>query len=524
MFKRRTVLLAGVLSLLAGCQDFLDVNENPNAPQVIPTNMYLPPMVHWMVTSPQFDGRFIGQYTQQWMVPAASPGDQFDRMNSPLADAPGQMWRDYYWNFGQNLIDMMAQAEAEQRWDMVGIGYVLKAWGWQQLTDTHGEIIVSEAFDRTKYTFKYDSQDFVYQEIQRLLGLAIENLSRTDGAGDPVFTARGDKLYNGDRAKWLKLAQGMKALNLNHYSNKSSYRPADVIAAVDASFASNADDALMTYPGIATDLGDMNFWGASRGNLNTRRQTRFVVGLLDGTQFGTVDPRLSKMLAPDSTGVYRGLDPAVANFGTLTTAQRPWLLYGYPTQADALRKPGKYLFDDKSKIPAMTYAQLQFIKAEAAYRSGNRALALTAYRNAVSAHIDFVNARNQEIGGPAQITAAEKAAFLASPSVVPTDPNLLTLTHIMSQKYIAQWAWAHVELWTDMRRYDYVAVDPASARQVYPGFALPTTNLHPDNLGKPVQRIKPRLNSEYVWNQQGLSAVGGLAIDYHTLPMWITEP
>ena len=37
----------------------------------------------------------------------------------------------------------------------------------------------------------------------------------------------------------------------------------------------------------------------------------------------------------------------------------------------------------------------------------------------------------------------------------------LTLTHIMTQKYIAQWAWAHVELWMDMRRYHYVDIDPA---------------------------------------------------------------
>ena len=30
---RRTALVVGALSLLAGCQDFLDVNTNPNAPE-----------------------------------------------------------------------------------------------------------------------------------------------------------------------------------------------------------------------------------------------------------------------------------------------------------------------------------------------------------------------------------------------------------------------------------------------------------------------------------------------------------
>jgi hypothetical protein len=106
---------------------------------------------------------------------------------------------------------------------------------------------------------------------------------------------------------------------------------------------------------------------------------------------------------------------------------------------------------------------------------------------------------------------------------VPTSPANLTLTQIMSQKYIAQWAWGHYELWTDMRRYNYTGVDPTTGRQVYPGFAPPTT-LYADNAGRTVQRLRPRFNSEYVWNRQGLEAIGGLAPDYHTVPLWITQP
>ncbi|PYO68128.1 MAG: SusD/RagB family nutrient-binding outer membrane lipoprotein, partial [Gemmatimonadetes bacterium] len=49
-------------------------------------------------------------------------------------------------------------------------------------------------------------------------------------------------------------------------------------------------------------------------------------------------------------------------------------------------------------------------------------------------------------------------------------------------------------------------------------------NLYPDNGGLVVQRIRPRYNSEYVWNQAGLSAIGALAANYHTKPLWITEP
>ncbi len=526
MKNRYAALMVGVLTLTAGgCKDFLDVNTNPNAPQSVSANLYLAPMIHWMVTSPQNDGRFVGRYTQEWQLPVATgtTPSTWDRMGyDPSSDAGGQQWRDVYWTLGQNLVDMNAKAEAEQRWDLLGVGQVLKAWGWQATTDLHGEIIVKQAIDQTRTTFDYDTQEFAYTEIQRLLNEAIKNLQRTDGAVDQAYLGKTDKLYNGDRSKWLKLAYGMLALNLNHYSNKSSYKPADVIAAADKSFASNSDDALLAYPGTSADNADFNFLGRSRGNLQNYRQTQFVVNLMNGTQFGVVDPRLSRMLAPSPDGQFRGTDINVANGGAFTAAQAPNNFYGY-AGTGGLQSPGRYLFADKAKLPVMTYAQVQFIKAEAAYRAGDKATALVAYRNAISAHIDWVNARNRDDNQtPTPITDAEKAAFLASPQIVPA-ASALTLTQIMSQKYIAQWAWAHNELWTDMRRYHYTDVDPASGRQVYPGF-VPPTSLYPENNGKLVQRIRPRYNSEYVWNRAGLDAIGGLASDYQTKPLWITLP
>jgi len=439
----------------------------------------------------------------------------------PSSDNGGQQWRDVYWTLGQNLIDMNTKAEAEQRWDLLGVGQILKAWGWQVLADLHGEIIVKEAIDPSRTTFDYDTQEFAYQEVHRLLDSAIVLLQKTDGAVDPTYLARGDKIYNGDRTKWLKLAHGMLALNLNHYSNKSSYAPAQVIAEVDKSFASNADDALMPYPGTSPDNADRNFWGPTRDNITNYRQTQFVVNLMNGTQFGGVDdPRRTRMLSPSPDGQYRGLDPTVVGFGALDSLRRPNNFFGYPGRVGA-GQPSRYLFSDKSKIPLMTYAQLQFIKAEAALRMGDQGTALTAYRTGISSHIDFVNARNLDDNQtPTQITATEKATFLASPEIVPA---ALTLSHIMSQKLIAQWAWGHNELWMDMRRYHYTDIDPVSATEVFRGFT-PPLNFYPDNGGKIVQRIRPRFNSEYVWNRAGLDVIGGLALDYHTKPLWITQP
>lgn len=518
----RTGLLAGLLFTASACNDFLDVNTNPNGPQDVSANLYLSPMLHWLVTSPAFDGRFVGRYNQEWTLPGTSLST-WDRMGyDPSSDNAAQQWRDVYWTFGQNLVDMNAKSTAEQRWDLLGVGLVLKAWGWQVTTDLHGEIIVKEAFNQATFSFGYDSQQYAYQEVKTLLDSAIVLLQRTDGAVDQAYMARTDKIYAGDRTKWLKFAHGLKAINLNHYSNKSSYAPAAVIAEVDLAFASNADDAILAFPGTQND--DINFLGRTRGNFNSYRPTDFAVKLMNGTAFGgIVDPRMSRMLAPAPDGVYRGLDINIVGFGALTAAQQPNNFYGF-VGTGGTGVPGRFLFDDKVKMPAMTYAQLQFIKAEAAYRMADLPTALTAYRNGISAHIDFVNSRNLDNGqSSTQITAAEKAAFLAAPAIVPAAAAGMTLTRIMSQKWIAQWGWGHNETWMDLRRFHYTDIDPASGVQVFPGFTPPTT-LYADNGGLVVQRIRPRYNSEYVWNRPGLDAVGGLALDYHTKPMWIIQP
>jgi len=524
MNTRHVALLAGVVMVSSGCNNWLDVNTNPNGPQSVSAILYLPPMLHWMVTSPQFDGRFVGRYAQEWTLPGTSLST-WDRMGyDPASDNGGQQWRDVYWSLGQNLIDMNAKATAEQRWDLLGVGLILKAWGWQVLTDLHGEIIIKEAFDPGRTSFDYDAQDFAYQEVARLLDSAIVLLRRSDGAVDAAYLAKGDHIYNGDRTKWLKLAWGMKALMLNHFSNKAGYDPAAVTAAVDSSFSSNADDALLSYPGTSLDFQDYNFWGRTRNNITSYRQTLFILGLMNGTQFGgVVDPRMSRMLSPSLDGQYYGLNINVAGNGGITdTTKQPNNFFGY-RGTGGLGLPGRYLFADKARIPLMTYAELQFIKAEAALRLNDQPRALTAYKNGIIAHFAFVNARNLDDNqSPAQISAAARDSFLADTNIVPTT-GPLTLSHVLSQKFIALWGWGHNEIWMDMRRYQYTGVDAVSGKQVLRGFAAPT-NLYPDNGSLVVQRIRPRYNSEYVWNQSGLSAIGALAANYHTKPVWITQP
>ena len=99
MKKRYAALAVGFLTLTNGCSDYLDVNTNPNAPQDVSANLYLPAMLHWFVTSPQFDGRHVGHYTQEWLSTstAVSPRTTWGRMGyDPASDNGAQQWRDVY--------------------------------------------------------------------------------------------------------------------------------------------------------------------------------------------------------------------------------------------------------------------------------------------------------------------------------------------------------------------------------------------------------------------------------------------
>jgi hypothetical protein len=62
-----------------------------------------------------------------------------------------------------------------------------------------------------------------------------------------------------------------------------------------------------------------------------------------------------------------------------------------------------------------------------------------------------------------------------------------------------------------------------SGTQVFRAFTPPAI-LYSFNGGQVVQRIRPRYNSEYVWNVAALKAIGADVSDYHTKPLWIIQP
>ncbi len=525
---KNKILILFILSGLAvsSCNKKLDdAYANPNFPVKVPVETILPPMIANMHRAVAFDSRFINRYIQNLCITTAS--DDWERHGyQPGSDNGGEIWRIHYWNFGINTLDMINWGREEQKWDYVGAGYACFAWSWLTLTDCHGEVILKEAFKRDNLTFKYDPQADVYDYVKVMCDSAEFYLSKTDGNASAANFLLGDKYFlKGDRTKWLKFVNGIRARVYHRITNKSTYDADKVINYCNQSLASVDDDCMISFEAIGTS-NTSNFFGPIRQNFASYRQSSYIVDLMNGANpvfSGVSDPRKYVMLRPNNSGVYLGVTSTAGQAST-TTTQAP-NVWGAWNSSNITQDTGRYLFRNGALWPVMTYSEIQFMKAEALFRKGDKPGALAAYKEGIKAHFDMIMKYFPYSNNNAYtMTTSARDAFLADPNVVPTNASNLTLSQIMLQKYISLWVWGCEETWVDMRRYHYNGDnDVATGFPVYRNFNLPTT-YYPANNNKPAYRLRPRYNSEYIWNLNEVSAVGGNNPDYHTYECWFSKP
>jgi hypothetical protein len=536
-------LVMTLLFVTTSCKKYLDINSNPAIPQVVQAELLLPPIEYQMSNGTSQD------YLQVWKVTQNMGGVSADLASKNWeqhtftsgSDAGGVIWRMTYADLGLNLENMINDAVKKQKYEYAGIGYAIKAWAYQMTTDLYGPIILDEAFTVGQLKFHYQDQPAVYSRVREWGNLAVKYLNMTS----PVSYAAalqgttGDGIYGGDKTKWKKFVYALFALQYSHLKNKAEFgtQYADSVSKyVDLSFANESEDATVAFN--ATSPTDSNPLGPSKGYFLTTsslyygRPTTTILNYLTGGVRGTavansltsIDPRLTRMLPattviikatgkPDViTYIYQGITPGLGS----STTNIPIVLGTIPTGGTLY--PGRYIFTDKARYPLMTYSQLQFAKAEAMFIKGNKGGAYEAYIKGIRAHMDFFNQYGRTASTPdPAITEAEITAYLASSEVAKSAADL-TIADIMGQKYIAQWGWAGLETWCDLRKYHY---DPTVFRTYYqmiPG------ELSTNNNGKYAYRFRPRYNSEYVWNTEELAKWGGLDLDYMTKELWFSQP
>ena len=551
----RIIYLFAALSItaLSACKKKIeDAYLNPNAPIIVPIETVLPGVIGGFTAfnsaagtnyGLQIDDVLLGRYIQYWG--STTSGENYGSMGGTIgSDNTGGIWAAAYYGHGQNVNYIIQKGIEQQKWDFVGVGYAIRAWDWLELTNQYGDAILKQAFDVSRAQFLYDTQPEFYDSCRAICFKALENLNKTDGNVNPANLAASDAYLNGgDLNKWKKFVYGILARSYIDLSSKNifvskSYADSAIKYAT-LSLGNNNENILATFSGINSSNGVNSYFGPTRSNIGTIRQGGYIANLMNGANSGAFtgvsDPRTWYLLSENAAGTFKGVAPWLGTTeylnGSTPTANYPKNFWRNPkvTATDGNDDSAKYVFGNRGPWPLMTASEMQFVLAEAAYRKGDKPTALAAYRNAISLNFDMLTTTfSFKIPSARVITPAMKNAYLANTAVVPATAAGLTLTHIMLQKYIALYGWGTHQTWTDMRKYHYIDIDPASGNKVYADFTLPPTSpinyLITTNNGKYVYRCRPRFNSEYLYNIPELTRIGALNTDYNTYECWFSMP
>ncbi len=544
----KSLLFTGLVGLacITSCSKKIDdAYLNPNAAVVEPIESILPGVIGSFTAffssagtgyGVQNDAILLGRYIQYWGT--VTSGDLYGQMGGPMgtaSDNTGSIWAAVYYGQGQNVNKIIQWGTEQKKWDYVGVGWAIRAWGWLELTNEYNDAPLKEAFNTNLSQFHYDSSRLFYDSCRAICFRALNYLNRTGDGVSQANLAIGDAFfYNGDVNKWKKFVYGVLARSFIDLSSKTLYTTnnyADsAIKYANLAMTTNAENAVVKASGGLTSAVN-NYFGPFRGNIGSIRQSNYIADLMSGANTGAfngvADPRRWYMLRENLNTTFKGVTVWNGTNG-LSANEIPKNFWGNPTPsstAPPTPDSSRYLYQNTSPWPLMTASEMQFIIAEASLHKGDKTTALTAYTNAISLNFDMLTTTyNQNIPAGAVITPAVKAAYLTA--ILPATPAELTLTQVMLQKYIALYGWGVHQTWTDMRKYHYnVDIDPATGQPVYVNFTPPSgANLIATNNGKLAYRARPRYNSEYLYDVPELTRIGAYQnLDYTTFEPWFSQ-
>ena len=562
--KPMLFLVLASMVFMGSCKKKIDeAYLNPNPPLKPAIETILPGVIGgmaWFSSNAgsayglQVDGTFIGRFIQYWGI--NSTGDSWGQMNmiGGAVDNGGSVWAMFYYAHGQNVNRIIQWGTEQEKWDYVGVGWALRAWGLLELTNEYSDAPLKEAlnFDPSvlQTQFHYDTQPEFYDSCRTICHRALSFLNRTDGNVSKANLAIGDAYFNGgDVNKWKKFVYGVLARSFINLSSKDLFKANNYAFADSAikyaglAMAGNDDNASVKVSGGPTTALN-NFWGPFRvgtgATIGTglHRQGAYIADLMSGnidSAFkGVADPRrwymLSENLNTASDKMFKGFLPWSGGSNT-SGNDYPKNFWRNPSPTStSTYDSGRYVFQNASPWPIMTASEMQFIIAEALLRKGDpvsKGNALLAYKNAIFLNFEMLTTTyNQNIPAGKQITNLTRDAYLSDPLVAPAVGTSLTLTHIMLQKYIALFGWGSQQTWVDMRKFHYTDIDPTATpnKKVYTGLILPAgTSLASTNGGKYIYRLRPRFNSEFLYNVPELTRIGAYQnLDYNTYEMWFS--
>lgn len=315
------ILSAACVAALTSCNDWLDINDNPNSPTDDNVVYYqrLPHMQFYTNSATQFAGMRTnmgcGDWTMNSRTSTYGAYSQWQMGTGPVTTP-------YQWFFvgaASNFNKMFEKAEAAGAWHYAGATHVLRAYGFMLMTDLYGEMPYTEAHSNTN-TPAYDTGKTIYLGCLNEIEEAIACFEKEQEAGcEPLST--GDWWNNGDVEKWKKLCYLLKARWINKLNKKGEgkitrdesgkiidvkWDAEEILNCLAKAQQSNADNTILNHTddnGLTTDVLGWSepvdyspLYSVMGMNSNYYVTKQLVDNFTNFAGLGVEDPRADKII------------------------------------------------------------------------------------------------------------------------------------------------------------------------------------------------------------------------------------
>ena len=390
-------------------------------------------------------------------------GDKYYRVNSYATS----LWDRNYPSCVKGIEDIIAQLNAEgNSGTEMGMARILRVFIYHRITDTHGDIPYSEAgkgyIDGTLKP-KYDAQQDIYMDFLSELEAGAAQISGNSSMGN------SDIIFGGNATKWKAWAHSMM-LRLAMRMTKADAATAQawaVKAISGGTMTSNDHNAVVAHTDGPEGINKNGHGEVFQVDSNARMSKTMETHL-------TGDPRMDVLFEPGSAsgGVQAGMPngSSGSDYTDLNGNTVPGVATRHAYSAVASALQGR-------DVPMVfqTYAEVEFLKAEAAIRGWTSGSAETHYNNGVTAAMKMLK---QIYPATTAITDAEISAFLAGPGKLAA--SFPANWEMVMNEYWKATVLNEYEAYANWRRTGYPTLTPTKhpnsetngqimRRMIYPG-------------------------------------------------------
>lgn len=311
----KALILAGVsaLFLLSCAKNLGEINENPNAPELVPTYTIFNGANRYLFANTR-DGWWMARMSMPWMQYSAQNNyieeDQYQYRDNQTTNGWTFLYRvtNNYKDIIERCEDPETAAEMENYGNLsnqIAVSRIMLAYTFDNLATHFGDIPYWSYGQRDNPNFQalqideyitpvYAPQEEIYADILKELREAEAELVPSE----TVFT-QGDNIYGGDAEKWRKFANSLRLRIANRIKHVYPQAAAEIEDAISKGvFTSNDDSAIHAYGTTDNDANPLwrEFYVGNRTDFWVNRT---FIQLLKGEtgDFG-FDPRLYTVAAP----------------------------------------------------------------------------------------------------------------------------------------------------------------------------------------------------------------------------------